>query len=73
MSTWSQRIPLALGIQASPPASGNLRIFHSHQAKLILPYLCSEEHTMLVKMGSMQFVTIEDFIEILLSCLVRFL
>lgn len=66
-------MPLALGIQASPPASGNLKIFHSPQAKLILPYLCLEEHTMLVKMGSKQFVTTEDFIEILLSCFVRFL
>ena len=73
MSTLSQSIPLALGIQANPPASGNLRIFRSHQVTLILPYICLEERTMQMKMGSMQFLTIEGFIEIVLSCFVRFL
>ena len=73
MSTLSQSIPLALGIQVSLPASGNLKIFHSHQAKLILPCTSLEEHTMLMKMGFTQFLTIKAFVEILLPYFVRFL
>lgn len=70
-STRSRAIPLALGIQVSLPAPGKLKTFYSQQHRHILPCACLEEHSMVMKMGSMWLLTIKAFVKVLLSYFIQ--